>query len=521
MPGAPKKTALQGIREGYCNVCGYHSRMGLGTHIRRKHGKEAWHSAVLAAKDAGVSDAQIGRTLNISFNTLSRLLLEKKGNGSFVGRGGKRVSSLEPKDFVLEQTTVWAFRSRGNWATHSGSYRGNWSPYIPRNAILRYSRKGDTVLDCFAGGGTTAVEALLLGRNFIGYDINPASVALSEKAVAATLEFAEKKGTVLSASTRIEAGDARMLATTGRNSSDLICTHPPYAGMIKYSSGIEGDLSSLDVDDYIKQMDSVIEMQSRVLRKGGKCVVLIGDRRREKRVVPLGFKLIERYLRKGFELNELVMKRQFNTRSWGLWYNKSVQGRFLLLAHEYLPVFSSGNSQLEMIDSAVTPMRVTFGLKRTGISKGSFETTSVWKGAERKDVLFNLGRLAGNESVYTVEKKGEMPIRRIHGSVFLDADWGDGTEEGILKSRRRLASIAGRLLEIMEGGSLLGIRSRDMRIGGVLLPAGLLVWKDMERIPGFSLKEIVILDERSEGQAPEDGGNLCISHSYLLIYERS
>ena len=520
MPGTLKKTALQGIREGCCNVCGYHSRRDLGTHIRRKHGREAWHSAVLAAKEAGASDAQIGKVLNVSFNTLSRLLLEKKGNGSFVVKGRKRVSSLEPKDFALEQTTVWAFRSRGNWATHNGSYRGNWSPYIPRNAILRYSRKGDTVLDCFAGGGTTAVEALLLGRNFIGYDINPASVALSERAVAETLEFAEKTGTALNASTRIEAGDARMLSTTGRNGSDMICTHPPYAGMIKYSSGIEGDLSSLDVDGYIKQMDAVIEEQSRVLRKGGKCVVLIGDKRREKRVVPLGFKLIERYLRKGFELDELVMKRQFNTRSWGLWYNKSVQGRFLLLAHEYLPVFSSGNSQLDMIDTAVTPMRVSFGLKRTGSTKGSFETTSVWKGAGRKAVLFNLGRLAGNGPMYTVEKKGDMPVLRIHGSVFLDADLEDRTEAGVLRSRRRLAGIAGKLREMMDEGSLLGIRARDSRTGGVLVPAGLLVWKDMERIPGFRLKEIVILDERSEGQAPDDPRHLCISHSYLLIYER-
>ena len=34
-----------------------------------------------------------------------------------------------------------AFPERGNWATHSGKYRGNWSPYIPRNIILRYSKE--------------------------------------------------------------------------------------------------------------------------------------------------------------------------------------------------------------------------------------------------------------------------------------------------------------------------------------------------------------------------------------------
>ena len=46
-----------------------------------------------------------------------------------------------PEKFKLEDTTIWSFPERGSWVTHSGKYRGNWSPYIPRNLILRYSRK--------------------------------------------------------------------------------------------------------------------------------------------------------------------------------------------------------------------------------------------------------------------------------------------------------------------------------------------------------------------------------------------
>lgn len=521
MPGSVKKTVMPGIEDGCCRICRDRFSSDLGMHMRQEHGDEAWRSAILDAKDAGVSDVQIGRILNVSFNALSEMLLEKKGNGSFVGEGHKHVSSLEPKDFALERTTVWSFRTRGSWATHNGSYRGNWSPYIPRNVISRYSASGDTVLDCFVGGGTTAVEALLLGRNFIGYDINPSSVALSERAVGETREFAEKHGVPLRALTRIVAGDARALSETGRRSADLICTHPPYAGMIKYSSGIAGDLSSLDEDDYIDQMYEVIDEQSRVLRKGGKCAVLIGDRRKEKRVVPLGFRLLEIYLRRGFQIDELVMKRQFNTRTWGLWYNKSVKERFLLLAHEYLPVFSPGISQLDMINTVVRPGKASFGLKREVNLKGGMETTSVWKGKDRNALLFNLGRLAGAGHIYTVEEAGKLPARGIHCPVFLDADWKSSTKAGILKSRRRLTGIASRLREIMEKGSLLGIRSRDVRIGGVLFPAGLLTWKDMQQIPGFRLKEIVMLDERREGQLPEDGLNLAISHSYLLIYEKN
>jgi len=36
-----------------------------------------------------------------------------------------------PKDYAPERTTVWSFPDRGNWTSHKGNYRGNWSPYIP------------------------------------------------------------------------------------------------------------------------------------------------------------------------------------------------------------------------------------------------------------------------------------------------------------------------------------------------------------------------------------------------------
>ena len=89
----------------------------------------------------------------------------------------KKITKWEPEDFELEMTTHWSFPKRGDWATHDAKWRGNWSPYIPRNIILRYSKEGDLVLDQFAGGGTTLVEAKLLRRNIIGVDVN--NVALN------------------------------------------------------------------------------------------------------------------------------------------------------------------------------------------------------------------------------------------------------------------------------------------------------------------------------------------------------
>lgn len=90
------------------------------------------------------------------------------------------IIKLDPNNFKLEETTIWSFKERGNWATHSGTYPGNWSPYVPRNLILHYSNKGDWVLDQFMGSGTTLIEAKLLGRNAIGIDINPNAINIAK-----------------------------------------------------------------------------------------------------------------------------------------------------------------------------------------------------------------------------------------------------------------------------------------------------------------------------------------------------
>ncbi len=44
---------------------------------------------------------------------------------------------------------------------------------VPRYAINAYSKPGDIVLDPFCGSGTTAIEAMLLGRNALSIDIDP------------------------------------------------------------------------------------------------------------------------------------------------------------------------------------------------------------------------------------------------------------------------------------------------------------------------------------------------------------
>ena len=237
---------------------------------------------------------------------------------------------LQPENFELETNTVWAFPDRGKWATHDAKYRGNWSPYIPRNVILRYSSEGDTVLDQFVGGGTTAVEAKLTGRNFIGIDINPAAVELTKN----KLNFEYDT----SADISVRLGDARKLDISD-GSIDLICTHPPYADIINYSDGIDGDLSLLSIKPFLTEMSKVAEECFRVLKKDKFCAILMGDTRKKGMVQPLAFETMRLFELAGFKRKEIIIKEQHNCKATGYWKTNSIKYNFLLLAHEYLFVF--------------------------------------------------------------------------------------------------------------------------------------------------------------------------------------
>lgn len=243
----------------------------------------------------------------------------------------KKIKKWEPDNFELEMNTVWSFPERGDWATHDAKWRGNWSPYIPRNLILRYSNERDLLLDQFAGGGTTLVEAKLLKRNIIGVDINP--VALERCKEKINFEW-ENGGEVY-----LHQGDARNLDFIHDESIDFICTHPPYANIIEYSEDIEEDLSRLKVPQFLEEMKRVAAECYRVLKKDKFCAILMGDTRKKGHVVPMSFEVMKIFESQGFKLKEIIIKEQHNCKATGYWKKNSIKYNFLLLAHEYLFVF--------------------------------------------------------------------------------------------------------------------------------------------------------------------------------------
>jgi len=242
---------------------------------------------------------------------------------------------VEPVDRAngQEYTTVWSFPERGDWATHNGSYRGNFAPQVPHNVLEMYTAPGESILDPMVGGGTTLIEARVLGRNALGLDINPQAIELAEQA----LRFPHDSATWQKA----QVGDARDLSFLAEGSFDLVVTHPPYMNIIRYSEGkIAGDLSNIgSLPRFCDEMEKVAGELLRVLKPDRYCAVLVGDTRRGRHYVPLAFHVLRRFLRVGFVLKEDIIKVQHNCRQTERWRWKARRDKFYLIMHEHLFVF--------------------------------------------------------------------------------------------------------------------------------------------------------------------------------------
>jgi DNA modification methylase len=505
--------------------------------------EDEFQEAILREKALGIPDIEIGEKFGVSYEYIEKVITRQKGiNVSNLGIR-KKIKFLEPPGFSLQNCSVWSFKQRGNWATHGGEYRGNFSPYIPRNIILRYSCAAELVLDMFCGAGTTAIEAKLLGRRCVASDINKKAIELARDNLnfeINLLPFPEEQRKRYF-EPELLVKDARDLSWLANDSVDLICTHPPYANIIQYTDNKTEDLSFLDVGEFLEEMKKVAKECFRVLKPGRQCALLIGDTRRKKHVVPLGFWVINVFLEAGFYLRELIIKRQHNCKTTGFWYEKSIKNNFLLLAHEYLPVFEKpvSRSRTTRISEQVIPLTIKKKRSYPQRKVQALETTTVWIFPEeqRQSLLFRnlIQRYAGEGkfSIFEVsgEKKDKEPetIRQIKGKYKLiliksralndnhtphPEEYLLAIEDGVYRARSRLTD-----------DGYLAIDTRDVRLNGRIIPFGKLL-VDKIKEDDLWLKEIIVVttEDNEKGTSSElnisEKPCLDIVHSYLLVYEK-
>lgn len=240
--------------------------------------------------------------------------------------------------FINERTTVWDFPERGSWATHKPDYRGNFAPQIPRNVILTYSDEGDLLLDPMVGSGTSLIEARLLNRNAIGYDINQNAIDITRERIDFPVDNFSSQ--------IVNLGNAQSLNERD-NSIDLIVTHPPYLNLVTYSDGKNPlDFSSnSNIPKFLKELEIAIKEMYRVLKPDKYCAILIGDTRKRQHYIPLSYFVLGLCLQSGFVLKEDIIKTQHNTKFTPRWTGPAKSYKFYLIMHEHLYILRKPTSE--------------------------------------------------------------------------------------------------------------------------------------------------------------------------------
>ncbi|MEJ5285535.1 MAG: DNA methyltransferase [Brevinematales bacterium] len=238
--------------------------------------------------------------------------------------------------------SLWILDKRDNSGAHLGWYWGNFIPQIPRQMMLRYTKKGDWILDPFLGSGTTLIECRRLGRNGIGIELNQ-NVAQEAKKL---IEKEENKENVIS---EVIIGDSRttniksVLDNYKIEKVQLIIMHPPYHDIIKFSNN-EKDLSNAkSVEEFLKMFGEILDNTEQYLEKERYLVLVIGDKYSEGEWIPLGFYCMQEVLKRNYLLKSIIVKNFEETRGKRnqkeLWRYRALAGGFYIFKHEYIILF--------------------------------------------------------------------------------------------------------------------------------------------------------------------------------------
>ncbi|MFH1422280.1 MAG: DNA methyltransferase [Planctomycetota bacterium] len=224
-------------------------------------------------------------------------------------------------------------------------------PEVMRDLILFFSKKGELILDPFAGVGGTLLGAELAQRKALGFELNPSWIKIYEdiktnfavkngELVNLSLLQGEKKGGskkqkkmfpdtdsgILPLTAKMEHGDClQLIKTLDDNSVHAVICDPPY-GIGHKATGFknETNFSMYNLDDsrdfgnaasnadFFNLMKQLAHEVFRVLKPKRYFVVMVGDRLQNSEYFPLGINLANELRKKGFQLKGIK-----------IWWNKT------------------------------------------------------------------------------------------------------------------------------------------------------------------------------------------------------
>jgi 16S rRNA G966 N2-methylase RsmD len=246
----------------------------------------------------------------------------------------------------VETGSLWVFNGRDRQNGHQLDYHGNCVPQILTQLLTRYTKQGDVILDLFLGSGTSAIEAVNLGRRAIGVELQPEMAAYVRDKLQEQGKLSDV-GIINGDSSNADwTGRAIQRALKGfeKEKAQFLFLHPPYADIIRFSEA-ENDLSNANsTEAFLDQFEKVCQLGHDMLEPGRFAGLVIGDKYENGELIPLSFQCMERLNRVGFKTKSIIVKNiNGNEKAKGrmnnLWRYRALMGGFYIFKHEYVILF--------------------------------------------------------------------------------------------------------------------------------------------------------------------------------------
>jgi len=248
------------------------------------------------------------------------------------------------KESEIWTDSLWIIPERDKTGKHSGFYHGNFVPQIPRQLILRYTKKNDIIFDPFLGSGTTAYEAEALNRNLIGIDIQKNLIDYVKKNINSKDNFFHL---IDGDSTEPESFEKikEFLEDHRRKNVQLAILHPPYADIIKFSN-LKEDLSNTkSLKEFLQKFSLVLKNTIEILEKDRYLAIVMGDKYTAGRWIPLGFYCLNEAQKLGLTLKSIVIKNMEGNRAKinkeSVWRYRALSSDYYIFKHEYILIFKN------------------------------------------------------------------------------------------------------------------------------------------------------------------------------------
>ncbi len=247
--------------------------------------------------------------------------------------------------------SLWIIDKRDSTGVHNSKYHGNFIPQIPNQLFRRFTKKGDLILDPFAGSGTSLIEAQRLNRDYLGIELQKKVADNAAKLLKEEYKTSVKGNIVVgdSATVNIE----QELKKLKKKSIQFVIMHPPYWDIIKFSKNKKDLSNAKTLNSFLAMFEKVCDNVLSYLDKDRYFAVVIGDKYTNSQLVPLGFYCMNLLLNKGYILKSVIVKNFGETKgkngTQGIWRYRALAADFYVFKHEYILLFKKSSKKKQTI----------------------------------------------------------------------------------------------------------------------------------------------------------------------------